>query len=221
MAYVLIGAGLTAGAAAAGGTFTSGTYDTTGANFITISMASYAGATAPVITDSKGNTWTVDRTQVDGIASARSSIVTSTPTSVGAGHTWTVTQAGAFASIVVLAWSGALASAPIDQKNSAFTNGATTLQPGSVTPTQNSELIFSSLAVYIDNSGEAIDSGYSQVTIAGVAGAHLGCGAGYLIQTGPVATNPTWSWTASLSAAACIATYKGVPRNMGGGFLVM
>jgi len=222
VAYALIGSPLTAAAAVGGGTFTSGTYDTTGADEIFVVMSSYGGATRPVLTDSKSNAWNPDVDQLDGVSITRCTLWSSKPTSVGSGQTWTVTQAGSFASIIVYAFSGSSATTPFDQSNKSFTNAGTSVTTGSVTPNTSNQILMAGLSLYIDNTGLAGPSGYSTPNIVtGVGGSHLACAGAYLIQTSIAASNPKWTWTNSAQASAVVGTYKSANTNPPRMFLVM
>src|SRR4051812_10619033 len=66
---------------------TSGAIDTSGANFLVASVSFLVGGT-PVLSDSKGNTWTA-RTTVNGGTSAIKEFYVTNPT-VGSGHTFTI-----------------------------------------------------------------------------------------------------------------------------------
>src|SRR3990167_7216256 len=149
MAYALIAS------TAKTGSVTTDAIDTTGANLIVIGLA---GDITDAPTDSKGNTWSV---LGQGDAGADGTIVLTyysfNPT-VGSGHTFTWGED--YGVIMVSAWSGA-ASTPFDQENDAGTISGTSLAPGSVTPTQDNELLVTCLVAGKSNSSHAVNGGFT------------------------------------------------------------
>ena len=185
---------------------TSDAIDTTGYDLIIIGIATaVAGAANP--TDSKGNTWTPLTGQGAGDVFARFWYCIA-PT-VGSGHTFSTSQSGTYPSIFVLAIAGA-AVAGFDQQNGAASASATTLQPGSVTPSEDNELVVTLVTNNDLLNTLSVNGGFTvaqqAVTVAFQA---EGGGLAYLIQTSLAAANPTWSWGGgSLAVAAVIATFK-------------
>lgn len=216
MAIALVsGANLTAQSANQSG-FTSGAIDTTGANLIVVHAGWYEGVTTDVtLSDSYGNTWTPLTAQRIGASLyGTSRLFFSVGPTVGAGHTFTIAGAATFCSIEVAAFSGA-ASSPFDQQNgSVMTSSSSpvlTYQPGSVTPTEDNELVVSGV-MGRDNAGVQTYSIDSSFTIsnqnAGVANFALSSAMAYKIQTTAGAENPTWTVGTSDRLAATIATFK-------------
>lgn len=177
--------------------------NTTGANLIILGTGTTG---APVVTDSNGNTWT-GLTAVDGDFSCRARIFYAFNPTVGAGHTFTNTLTGQLPSISVLALSGS-ASSPFDQQNGAASGPGNTGQPGSVTPTENDEILIC-ITSHFGSDTRSIDSGFStsdQITYNGFG---TGLAMFYKIQTTAGAENPTVSWTNSgISYPIVIATFK-------------
>lgn len=198
--------------------FTTGAIDTTGASLLVANIGSYSGTSEPTLSDSKGSTWTLLTVQSSGADGARSRIYYAENPTVGAGHTFTVTGNDSFAALCVTAWSGPLTSSVFDQENGATTGGATSLATGSVTPSENNELIVAGLCLRdISNTGDtvSINGGFTisdQQT--GVANQCLEAAQAYLVQGALAAANPTWSWTTSDKAAATIATFKGTASQV-------
>jgi hypothetical protein len=189
---------------------TTSSINTTGANLIVIAVASYAVHAVPVIGDSKSNTWT----NIINTASAtigRASLFYCLNPTVGAGHTFTSAMTGSYANLAVVAFSGAKATSVTDQSNGATTGAATALATGSITPSEDNELIVSSLCFNAVNT-IAIDSGmtisnqfnYSNGVIFGIMCA-------YKIQTTAAAINPSASWGTSTAAEISIASFKAEP----------
>ena len=200
-----------------GNGFTTGSIDTTGAHLLVAFVASYDGATAPTLSDSKGNTWT-GRTAVSrsGAQRGRFHDVTTTPT-VGTGHTFTLTGSGVFASLLVLAFSES-ASPAFDGESAGSTfSAANSAQPGSLTPSVNDSVLITALA--LDGvSTESINGGFTLTNEAeNVPGACYGVTGAYLIQTTAAAANPTWTLF-NQSGCCLMAAYQ--PAGGGGGVTV-
>src|SRR5258708_7687646 len=107
---------------------------TTGANLIVLLTVDNAGGTP---FDSKGNTWTALTSQTINTVVTR--LWYSLNPTVGTLHTFTL-QNG-LPSIAMAAYSGALASSAFDVQNGSNPGSGTSIQPGSVTPSQANELV--------------------------------------------------------------------------------
>lgn len=193
-----------------GNSVTTSAIDTTGSNFLAIWVAYDDFGSAPVITDSKSNTWT-----------PLTAIGTSTPvgrfyycenpnpvTGVGTGHTFTATGSFNFPTLCVGAWSGVRTSSSFDAQNGLGQNAVTSIQPGSITPSLNGELVLIGLGL---NSADAASdpSGYSRASgTAGDGANHVGGFMDYKIQPTAGPENPTWTWTNSTTAVTSIACFK-------------
>lgn len=214
------------------GTFTSPSIDTTGADLLVISVSNYTGFTTElVVSDSKGNTWIPLTPRLKTADNARNWIYYAKNPTVGSGHTFTVGHAvhNTYGSMCVSAWSGADLTDPFDQENGAFSNSfLTSLQAGSVTPSEDNELVIAAIAIgYLGGDGftgtASIDSGFAitnqepNVSFNNVQSAQA-----YLVQTTAAVVNPTWSWSPSKRPAATAATFKaaavagGLPKLIGG-----
>ena len=183
--------------AGGGGAFTSTAIDTTGADLIVISLSTNSGGGgAATLSDSKSNTWLVakDNSSTGNQFNSCVMYYCHAPT-VGTGHTFTATGTGFYGSICVEAWQGSVAS-PIDQTN-ANSGNLTVVQPGSITPGQNGELV---IAVVGDNSGGAtINSGFSISDDVPTTGSvSIGTAMAYLVQSTASAVNPTWTDTQTM-----------------------
>lgn len=185
---------------------TTSSVNTTGADLIIVSVGWYGNGAAPSISDSKSNSYT-GLTAKSNISIGNRLFYVENPT-VGSGHTFTVSAASGYPSICVLAFSGKNASAAFDQQNGAI-GSATSIQPGSVTPTIGNELVVCGLG-HENNSGATptINGGFTAITKGYSGGAYEGSGLAYLIQTTATAANPTWSITNSAALASTIATFK-------------
>lgn len=214
MAFALI-------ASAAGQGSTSG-IDTTGANLILVNGGGSYGGSSTSISDSKGNTWT-PLTVVGSPADAGSRIFYCYNPTVGTGHTFSYAES--FSSTAVTAWSGA-ATSPFDVENGfgPASGTFTTVQPGSVTPSQSNELIVTGIGAGGNSGAYSLDSGFTVAAqMAAVSGTRYGSGIGYVVQSAAAAVNPTWTLATAGSVAAVIASFKGTggpafiaqqPRNV-------
>ncbi len=94
-------------------------------------------------------------------------------------------------------------------------DGASTLQPGSLTPPEDNDLLvsgdgdFATAIATVDLSFITPDTGY-----AGVGGVTFGGQMGYLIETTAAAKNPTWTLNLSAGIAVSLAVFK---EGAGGG----
>ena len=202
MAYALINH-VEAGLGANGGT--TGSIDTTGASFLVLNVSYYDPGTAPTISDSKSNTWSALTLQS---STGSSRLYYCASPSVGTGHTFSANGTGSYPSLQVLAFSGSHGT-PFDQQNGATSAGATSLATGSITPSEDNELVIAGL-VHGDNTAGAvsIDGGFTAYKNAFSSGNNMGGGIAYLIQTTATAANPSWSVTTSTQLAATIASFK-------------
>lgn len=182
------------------GSGNSAAIDTTGADFLIAWCSSWVGA--PTIVDSKSNTWTALTERTVNSYYGRFFYVLS-PT-VGTGHTFG--NGGSFPGLVVSAWDGVTA---YDSEGGATTTGATTLQPGSLTPGVNNALIFAGLS-FEPASLTGIDSGFSVLDTAPNSSG-VGASMAYLEQVTPAAVNPTWTVTASANLIAALAVFEAPP----------
>jgi hypothetical protein len=160
MAFSLIASGQ-ASASGNNDGFTSGALDTTGANLLIAHVVSAEATTAPTLSDSKGNTWNGLTVRV---ANGRSRLFYATSTTVGTGHTFTLTGTDIWGLIQVQAWSGAHPTAPFDLENGSNSGGSpdVSLQPGSITPSENNCLVVSGIANSLVSGGSySIDSGFA------------------------------------------------------------
>lgn len=196
---------------------TTPSVNTTGATLLVVSLAWYSGSGGftsgvPTLTDSKGNSWTQRTTTKSSPDTNQSSCLfdSQSPT-VGTGHTFTVAGTASYPSISVVAASGP-AQVLAENKNSASSNSATSIQPGSVTPTAANGLVITGF----NGSGAttaSIDSGFTAVYNATSVGASIAGGIAYLIQTAATAVNPTWTTSGSTEMVATILDYIAAPLS--------
>jgi len=195
MTYALIAHTSRAGAG------TTSAIDTTGASLL-IAVADDS-APVPTPTDSKSNiSWTKLTGQSGTFGSETAIFYCKNPT-VGSGHTFTI--GGSVPALCVAAFSGADTSSPFDQEN-GVPETATPEQAGSITPSQNDELIIAALGGL--GQGASIDSGFTLIESQPLTGGvNFASYLAYLIQGTAAAVNPSWT-TSTGTATPVIASFK-------------
>lgn len=193
---------------------TTAAVDTTGANLIVLVVTDFAAGPGVTLSDSKGNTWTGLTAQTNSSNNGRVRIYYCFAPTVGSGHTFTVSGTGTFSAVGGAFFSGAVTS-PFDQQNGAQNSntGSTTLQPGSITPTEDNELVIVATN-FNENGSVSIDGGFTEATELAPAGAtNFGTMLAYLPQTTATAVNPTLTYTyvTGFYSAAAIASFKDTP----------
>lgn len=127
--------------ASANASITTSAVDTTGATMLVLAAA-YPHTQTPSASDSKGNAWTA-LTEIVGDGPSLRVYCCGNP-SVGSGHTFTVSIGSVgILSLAMMAFSG-LTNGAVDQQNGSTSNGTganAQADVGSITPTQNGELI--------------------------------------------------------------------------------
>jgi len=205
MAYALLTHAIASSADSLG--VTTGAIDTSGASLLVVSLASHSGASENTLSDSKSNTW-IPLTDPGGVIRLR--LFYATNPTVGSGHTFTASDVvSSFPAVAVASFSGANTSSPFDVENGASGLSFTTLQPGSITPTEDNELVISALTHQQLSDPVGIDGGFTitdQVQLVG--GLAFGLAFAYLIQTSAAAANPTWSINDAANGSAVIASFK-------------
>lgn len=190
-----------------GGNVTTSGIDSTGGSLIVASVCDYfAAAPQATVSDNKtGNVWIATGTYSSINSTARETIyyTTGSTSGYGSGHTFTITCPGStcYPSVAVAVFSNVVQPLPIDKQTGTSTTGATSLSPGSVTPTYNNSLVVSGISFDTLNTMSVSGMTISNQTNY-LASNHFGCALGYVIQTTPASINPGWSWTLSGAAAA-------------------
>jgi len=184
---------------------TTASLDTTGATFL---VAMLTGNSAMVVTDNKGNTWTGLTKQNNATPSTQIFYVNSATPTVGTGHTFSTTTTASV--LTIMAFSSGVAS-PFDVENGTSAASGATIAPGSITPSQDNEIIIAGVTggntMSTVSISESMTIAYQQPLTGGVC---YGSGAAYKIQTTATAISPTWTFangsTANISAV--IASFK-------------
>lgn len=185
---------------------TTDAVDTTGANLCILSTTQF---TVGGVSDSKGNTpWIKLTTQT--ISSSSTALYYFLNPVVGSGHTFTVAGGAAFAGVTVECFSGVKTSSPVDTETGNTATG-TTIKPGSVSPSENGELIVTGFGNTntITTSTIGIDSSFTITDkLAYNVATNYGAAMAYIIQGVKTSVDPQWSWTGSVAVASPIALFK-------------
>lgn len=184
--------------------------DTTGCTFLVVGGSWYYGTTLDAdLQDSKSNTWTLLTAVSDGALVARARIWYVVNPTVGTGHTFNLSGLDTFIALMVAGFSGSHAT-PFDLQNgTGLGTQGTSIQPGSVTPSENNELLLTLLCVDPNHGTISVNSGFTITnTVVRQNNVNVGGSLAYKIQTTAGAENPTWSWVQNVNRVAVIATFK-------------
>lgn len=186
------------------GGVTTSSIDTTTSDFLVMGMVCTDGySTTP--TDSEGNTWTEATSYTQ--TNVRVRLWYTVPTSTNAAHTFSA-SGSIVGYILVGAFSGVVQTSPADQQSGS--NGfVSTLKPGSITPTEDNELVWSHFGINATGVPTSIDDSFTQITEGDfVSGESYGGSWAYKIQTSAAASDPTWTRTNTNGTAATQISFK-------------
>lgn len=187
---------------------TSDPIDTTGASLLVVALGYFYPANPVTLTDNKGNTW-IALTRREGDSGRASRIYYAINPVVGSGHTFTTAGLSTYVGLIALAVSVADTTSPFDVENGASGSSGTSLAAGSVSPSENGELLVTALTLEDGMTSVAVDNSFAiQAQIPSVGGVNLGCALATKIQTSAMGENPAWSWSGSFQSEASIATFK-------------
>lgn len=188
---------------------TTAAYDsqTNNAKFVVGIVTSDGGGAQPSVSDNQGNTYTY-RT----ITSAafppyhRSRIFFLRNPTQGASHTWTVT--GNNCSMVVGLFDDDMDASPYDVEALATAGAVTSLQGGSVTPSQADSIIFSVIG-FSQNLTPTVGSSFTKAAQANYAsGVNYGSALAYKIVASTAAEDPAWSFATAEGVCVINAVFK-------------
>lgn len=196
-----------------GGT-TAGTIDSSGADTLFMVVGLQGGT--PTVSDSKSNNWTQVVTVDNGFGAKNFLFRSDTPATVGSGHTFTATLNSGLVGIAVTAFAGGATSSIDDQNAGHGSVFASTIAPGSITPTaDNTIVITGASASDSPTDPSSIDASFTIAAHVAAGATNYGTGIAYLVQTTAAAANPTW--TLSQSATHEVATIASFKAAAGGG----
>ncbi len=176
--------------------------DTSGANLIVVATA-YDGTTVRTPTDNKSNTpYTLVINNTSG--TPRTYLHFYLNPSVGTGHTFSIAASAQSPAIAMVAFSGVATSSALDQSSQAAAR-----QPGSITPSEDNEVVITASAHGSAGNAPTVDTPFSSHLTASIVGAgpNYAIGLAYEIQTTATARNPTWSPNTG-SNSSVIASFK-------------
>ncbi len=194
--------------------------DITGAEFLVAAVADY-GFGASTVTDNYGNAW--QKSPPTRYADSDSLLESvqiwfCIPSAVGplfaCTATSTVTIIPSQPSIAVAAFRGQPNASPFDVENGAFATVVDSLQPGSVTPSEDRELIITALSS--DSArptvSMSIDGGFTIVENQPQIPTGYGIALAYLIQTTAAPADPLWDTGVVTGGdlTASIAAFKSI-----------
>lgn len=188
---------------------TSWTMDTTGSDLIVFFIGTYGAVMPTTVTDSAGNTYDPGTPYGSNYGTQ---IWYKRAPITGSAVTFTSDAYILYTFYSIMAFSGSVAS-PLDQQNGnpdAATGGNDFIQTGSITPSNNAQLIVSGVFNYATGATPSIDSSFD-ATYGVAKSSFIGMGgAAYKIQATAAPINPTWTsvGTAGNSLTACIASFK-------------
>jgi hypothetical protein len=179
----------TATANSTSGVATTSAINTTGANLIVV--WTYGKYNTGVPSDSAHNTWTAVSSVINVASNYYLQMFYCYSPTVSSSHTFTSTGPSyGYASVAVAAFSGVSAN-PLDQQSQFSEASAASpyqMSPGSITPTQNNELVF--LGASTVSNTMTVDASMTLLDAAAGVGALL---TAYKVQTTAAAINPVVS----------------------------
>jgi hypothetical protein len=90
------------------------------------------------------------------------------------------------------------------------------IQPGSVTPTQNNELVVTGIGTSIATGTPTVNGGFTvENTVPLLGGQYFGGGLADLVQTAATPANPLWTWSGTGNLVAVIMTFKAAAQVTG------
>ncbi len=186
-------------------TVTTNAIDTSGANLIVVMRCMQNEQN---MTDSASNTWT-SAVNLSNTSETRMLYCLAPTTST----THTFTQTGSFPALAVACFSGVKTSSPLDQTASHGVNTSTTNATGSITPSENNELlVFGDADAWTGSVSVNVGAILEQLALVG--GTSFAISIGYEIQTTATARNVTWTQSNSRTGAL-VASFKSAPAAAG------
>ncbi len=194
----------------------TGTMNATGATLIVawVNQVFLGPAIAAVSDSTSSNTWTklntVPGTLIGALYYTLNPTVSATMTVIA-----TPVSGSAGTAVSASAFSGARVAGVFDQQNGTSSDLAGTIQPGSITPGFDKELVVTGFGGV--SEAATINSGFTITdSVAVAAGAAYSNGMAYKIQTSAAAVNPTWSVVTPQPCVTAIASFRAEPADATG-----
>lgn len=189
---------------------TTAAFNSSGATLAVLGSASWEGGDTPSHTDSASNTYSSLTAQSNvGLVECRITYCANPTTS--ATHTATVSGTNTYCNAIFSVYSGVLLASPFDQQNGNKTTSGAAITVGSITPTDNNELIVTIIGRAGTGGSETINESMTIMgRLTGVVGQAYTVAHAYKVQTTAAAINPTWTLTSDsgVDIAAAIASFK-------------
>lgn len=176
---------------------TTAAINTTGADLLILCVTGYTGNNFAV-SDSKGNTWTARTLRYDD-EDFYTRVYYCVPTSVGSGHTFTLSGTDVYGRLFAAAFSGGNSS-PYDTETFTKANAsANAVSSGAVTPAQDGSLLIGFLGAETGGSFDC-SGGSPAFTLLDmstyVPSQNVGGGLGYYVQSSAASIDSSWTWAA-------------------------
>jgi hypothetical protein len=150
----------------------------------------------PLLTDSRGNTWTNIVSETHGGGGMAQAIYCAASPATSASHTFTLTVTGtSYPLIEVQAWSGA--SCTVDVFTHGNNTGGATFTVDPITTTANGDIIVQGVTDYTPDltaDSVAVNGDYTISDNITRTNAALGSSAAYLVQAMAGLTHPSWTF---------------------------
>jgi len=184
--------------------------DTTQANLF-VACLTYDSNSGPItISDTFGNTWiplTERISLAGGPANVKARFYYVLNPSAGFPHIFTYSGTNSFMQAFLFFFRGV---ASFDVENGAGSFPANTIQPGSISPAEDNELVITVASFFEQNNTgfTGVTNGFTFAGSTGVTGQRFPIGVGYKIQTNRNNENPVWSYITNAAGVAAIASFK-------------
>jgi hypothetical protein len=178
------------------GTITTSPIDTTGANFLIVSVFTF-GTASRTVSDSYGNLWQALATGSGGDFFAQ--LFYSYAPTVGPGHTFTAAASGNDVSIAVAAFSGLNNTSSVYEAGSLVNSAYGDLsQAGDITPESAGDLIINGVGWFAipEESVVSINEGFVALD-TNIFDSYSSTNIAYLITSNTDTVNPTWVMSGS------------------------
>lgn len=191
-------------------TATSYAINSTGADLGVCAVASDLASTSPTLSDSKSNTWTLDRTE--SALYGRLEIYHARLTSAGSGHTFSVDPGGqhSYPAFICGVFTGSISS-PFHADIGGDVTAATSMSAGVLITSRTNELVVQAMDIEINAvTSVALGDSYTLYQRQ-VTDSSFGIAFGWkTFPAGATNTNPSWTWTGAMDAASVGAAFHSI-----------
>lgn len=192
-----------------GTTESTSAFNTSGCDFITITIAGSGALTLGTITDTYSNTWSLAIEKISTYGPTRTAIFYCNNPTTGSGHVFTYTPTGytPYTNLFVNLFLKNGMAGTLDSTNSFnITTAVTSISAGAVTPSVDNSLLIAGLNYVNGTSSASIDSGFTGISLPFVPGKAYAGASAYYNQSTAASINPTWTFLSN-AAAAIIAAF--------------